>query len=128
MKLHITPSVYFVKSGKALVDTLFQTKGTASGTYKIQKSGVLFMKPTGEPFAFLVANRHNERFFVTCSRQADCRIRYMHSLCDTGQTLLGLSGVTYIQLYETAERVWDSTRHLSSNTSTNCKHETPAPN
>lgn len=107
-KLHITPTVYFVKFASDLTDTLFLPGGTASGTFKLRKNGILFHKPTGEPFAFLVANRHNERFFVSCSKQKDGRIRYMHSTMDCTEARLGISEMGIRAKYETAERVWDS--------------------
>ena len=112
-KLHITPTVYFVKSASDLTDTLFLPGGTASGTYKIRKNGILFHKPTGEPFAFLVANRHDERFFVTCSKQDDGRLRYMHGLCSTDEDYLGLADLSYREERETARRVWDSLKQTA---------------
>jgi hypothetical protein len=112
MKLHITPQVYFVKSGKALVETLFQPTGTASGIFKIRKDGILFMRPNGDPFAFLVANRHGERFFVTCYRfEGDGKMRYMHALTEEGERLLGLFEMSFKESHETASRVWKEANH-----------------
>jgi hypothetical protein len=103
MKLHITPTVFFVPNSKSLVDSLFQGPNTASGTYKIRKNGVLFFKPTGEPFA----NKHGERFFVTAYRfDADGKMRYMHALTDEGERLLGVKGMPMSQEHEIAEKVW----------------------
>lgn len=106
MKLHITPSVYFVKSGKALVETLFQPKGTASGTFKIQKRGVLFMRPDGSPEAYLCANREHEEFFVSCSRRTDGKIWYMFSTMTSTEEFLGIHGMGFLEGRETARRVW----------------------
>lgn len=117
MKLHITPTVYFVKSAKELVDTLFTPPRTASGTYKLRSNGILFFKPTGEPFAFLVANRHNERFFVTCSRQEDGKLRYMHGLSTSDEQYLGIADLSFSQDMALARRVWDeSLPRLNSDT------------
>ena len=114
MKLHITPEVYFVKSGRELIDTLFQPVGTASGLFKIQKRGVLFMRPDGSPEAYLVANREHEEFFVSCSRQPDGRIWYLHSTCSLTEDFLGISGMSWSEQRRTARRVWLESRDLKN--------------
>jgi len=106
-KLHVTPSVYFVQSSKNLIDTLFLPGGTASGTFKQRKRGVLFHKPDGEPFAYLAAHESTP-FFVTCSRQEDGRIRYMFGLADCDALRLGILGMRFSLQRETAREVWEN--------------------
>ena len=98
----------FVSKPAELVDSLFAVGGTANGFYKVRKTGVLFSDMKGEPFAFLVANRFNERFFVSCSRQPDGRIWYGHSTDEISERKLGIAHLSYRQNHEEAARVWAS--------------------
>lgn len=99
-----------VGPGARFVDKkLAVAAGAASefrGTFQKRRTGVLFETKDGKPFAFLVANRHGERFFVTCSRQEDGRIRYMFSLCSLDARVLGFEGESYTQERDVAQRVW----------------------
>ena len=104
----------FAPSASALVNTLFVPsdrlngqKGTADGIYSVRKRGVMFRRPDGEPFAFLVANPGQSRFFVTATRQPDGRTRYSYGLTDESKRLLGLDGMTYSQQADEAARIWD---------------------
>lgn len=97
----------FARTPALLAESLFRAGGTANGTYKVRKNGVLFLKPDGEPFAFLVANR-GERFFVSCSRQEGGRIRYMFSTSSLDELRLGLAGLGYAACNAESARVWDS--------------------
>ena len=107
-------STSFVARESLLVNTLFSQGGTANGLFKLRKRGVLFMKPNGDPFAFLVSNPHQSRFFVTCSRIEDGRIRYMFGLSSECKNLLGLAGYSHMAEAEEAERVWASTSILQA--------------
>ena len=98
----------FAPSASALVDTLFTNGGTANGTYKVKRNGILFSKANGEPFAFLVANRHGERFFVSCSRQEDGKIRYMFGISKREEMLLGIREMGWTALHDEADRVWQT--------------------
>jgi hypothetical protein len=97
----------FARTTALLTASLFHKGGTASGTYKVRKGGVLFLNAKGEPFAFLVANRHGERFFVSCSKQ-EGGIFYMFGLADLDKALLGLSGYGYRAMQDEPSRIWES--------------------
>lgn len=77
-----------------------------SKSYKIRKNGVLFLNSKSEPFSFLVANKHNERFFVSCAKAENGKLFYMFSLSNIDKNLLGLSDMTYTQEHEEAKRIW----------------------
>lgn len=98
----------FARTQSLLAASLFHSGGTSSGCFKVTSKGVLFMLPDGSPFAFLVANRHGERFFVSCSRQSDGRVRYMYSTALRDEARLGLAGMGYAAQGAEAVRVWDS--------------------
>jgi hypothetical protein len=111
MKTNCTISVNGVKfapSSSALVESLFNPEGTASGFYKKKPNGVLFYKPNGEPFLFLVANRSNPRFFVSCSKQGDGRIRYQYSTCSIDEKRLGINSLSYGEKNRLAESIWET--------------------
>lgn len=97
----------FARTPALLTASLFQGGGTANGTYKVRKGGVLFLNAKGEPFAFLVANRHGERFFVSCCTEGN-GIRYGYGLADWDKCLLGLSGLGYMAQGDESRRVWES--------------------
>lgn len=100
----------FAPSASALVNSLFDHSGSADGIYSVRKAGVMFKRPDGSPFAFLVANPGQSQFFVTAFL---CRGRthYMRGgLTDEGQRLLGVSALTYSQQSDEAARVWDMFR------------------
>ena len=81
---------WFAPSLSALASSLFQSGGTASGFFKVRKHGVLFCRGNGNPWFFLVANKHGERFFVSCGRQSDGRTVYMHALTSRDCETLGI--------------------------------------
>ena len=91
---------------------LYFVGGTASGTFKVRANSILFSDGKGEPFAALVANPGQSKFFVTCGRsEADGgRIRYMFGLSDRDAVKLGLGGMRYLAVSEEAERVWDAVK------------------
>ncbi len=106
--LRTGPSIYFVRKASQITDSLFIPGGTASGTFKVKSNGILFHKPDGAPFAFLVANDHGERFFVSCSRSEPDggSIRYMFSTSTKDEEFLGLPDSHYGQ-HEVATAIWD---------------------
>jgi hypothetical protein len=111
MKTNCTISINGVKfapSSSALVESLFNPEGTASGIYKIKRNGVLFCNPNGEPFLFLVANRSNPRFFVSCSKQEDGRIRYFYSISSMDEKKLGIDSLSYGEKNRLAESIWET--------------------
>jgi hypothetical protein len=100
-------STKFARTSALLTASLFHKGGTANGTYKVRKNGILFLNAKGEPFAFLVANRHGERFFVSCCTEGN-GIRYGYGLADWDKALLGLSGYAYRAMQDEPARIWES--------------------
>jgi hypothetical protein len=89
--LTVSDSVFFVSSNKLLVESLFKSPQTASGVFKVRKNGILFFGGDGNPFAFLVANRFGERFFVSCRKnELGKGIRYFFSIMDSDEKRLGM--------------------------------------
>jgi hypothetical protein len=89
-KIAFPSGAWFAPSPAALVSSLFDPGGTASGFFKVRKRGVLFCRGNGEPLVFLVANKRGERFFVSCGRQSDGRIVFMHSMISRDREVLGI--------------------------------------
>lgn len=106
--LRTGPACYFVRKTSQITDSLFNPKGTASGTFKPTAGGILFSNLQGQPFAFLVANRHRERFFVSCSRSEPDggRIRYMLTTMTCDERTLGLPE-SLMARHDLAETLWD---------------------
>jgi len=102
--------VRFVRTASLLVDSLFNAGGTASGLFKVRKHSVLFMRPNGEPFACLVANRGHSPFFVSCSmvpqEGGKSALYYSYGLTDADRAALGLSALSYSAESDEAARVW----------------------
>ena len=114
--LTLSDSAFFVSSAKLLVESLFKSPRTASGIFKVRKNGILFLGGDGNPFAFLVANRFGERFFVSCSKNENPKgIRYLYSLMDSDKLKLGLNGLGYMNELEVASRVWDDASKVEGN-------------
>lgn len=99
--------VWFTSSTGKMVSSLFATTVTASGTYKIRKGGIMFFRGNGEPWFFLVANTHGERFFVSCSKQPDGKTRYSFALSSLEEKALGMPK-TLRECHELAESIFDS--------------------
>ena len=69
---------YYVNNGNDLVDTLFDTKGTANGTYKVYKNRVELTHTSGEVMAVISARdgtvlstKANGRFMFSTSSRTD---------------------------------------------------------
>lgn len=77
-----------------------------SGVYKRTSVGITFYDPAGEPFGFLVTNRHGERFFVTCSEKAG-KIFYMFSTCTITERRLGIEGMGLRVQRDLADKIVD---------------------
>ena len=105
----------YVRSNRELVNSLFTPINgqTASGTFKVLSNGIRFYKANGEPFLFLVANKHSERFFVSCSRQPDGRIRYQYSTSSIDEKTLGLPESS-LACYDLASSIWLSMTNAPS--------------
>jgi hypothetical protein len=100
----------FARTDAALVETLFKPIDgkTASGLFRPRKNGVLFMRPNGEPAAFLAANPGQSKFWVTAFTGEDGRTRYMFSATDDTKAFLGIGGLGYAAESEQAARAWES--------------------
>ena len=97
----------FARNAAALTESLFDPSGTACGFFKVRKHSVLFSLPNGEPFACLVANPGQSRFFVSATKQSPAgRIWYSYGLTDAAALRLGLSHLRYSQQSDEADRVW----------------------
>ena len=96
----------YVSSNRELVNSLFTPINgqTASGTFKVLSNGIRFYKANGEPFLFLVANQHSERFFVSCSLH-NGQIRYQHSISSIDEKTLGLPESSFAR-YNLASSIW----------------------
>jgi hypothetical protein len=116
MKLYTAPNVYFVPTASALTDSLFNAGGTAAGRYRIRKNGVLFMRPDGEPFAFLVKNPGSSPWFVTATKSEPDggRIRYMYGLCDWHAEALGVASLKYGEQHDRAYEVWEQAQEITA--------------
>jgi len=100
--------IRFAPSASALVDSLFQSGGTASGIYSKRKNGVLFKKADGTPFVFLVANPGQSKFFVSCFLQSDNRIRYMFAMTSEHEKFFGFDLLPYSAKSDCAASVWST--------------------
>jgi len=83
----------FAPKASAMVDSLFTKGGTDSGFYKVMANGIRFHRPNGEPWFFFVGNRHDEYFPITCSRDSDGRVFYMHGLSSVTEKALGFDAM-----------------------------------
>lgn len=109
--LRTSGTTYFVRKASQLTASLFNPGGTACGTFKPTSRGILFSNLQGEPFAFLVANRHGERFFVSCSRSTPDggRTRYLYTTMTQDERTLGLPESLMAQ-HDLAETLWETHR------------------
>jgi len=104
--LSFSDSVFFVSSSKLLVESLFKSPQTASGVFKVRKNGILFLGGDGNPFAFLVANRFGERFFVSCRKnELGKGIRFFFSLTVSDEKRLGMPE-RLSERHSIASRLW----------------------
>jgi len=94
----------YAANDKEFTASLFNSGGTAYGFYKKRANGVLLMDMQKNPFAFVVNNRHNEQFFVSCGTH-EGRIFYMHSTTAQAEEILGLDKLGYIGGIELAQHV-----------------------
>jgi len=92
-----------------VVDSLFRGPTTAAGTFKVKKNGILFCDLKDEPHTFLVANKHGEKFFVTCcwSYSAGRRgLRYLYGMSDHSMKMLGIEKLSFTKQNELADSLW----------------------
>lgn len=84
-----------------------------TGYYVHKPNGVLLLDDRNVPFAFIVANKHRECFFVSCSPY-EGRIWYMHSTTDADSKKLGLDQLGYAAERQLAENIFAQVRNLHS--------------
>lgn len=84
--------VYFVHKKSGVIDSLFNTKQTASGHYKKFKNRIIFHDMEGSPFVALIMNTNESPFFVNCSRLANGRTFYQFGLSTINEQILGITG------------------------------------
>jgi hypothetical protein len=80
------------------------------GYYEQRKGGVLLLNEKNEPFVFVVGNRWDEYFFVSCS-QLEARLWYMCTTSDLDAKRLGLDEMRYYDRRALAERLVTQLRH-----------------
>lgn len=102
----------FARTPRLAAETLFRpiSGRTAYGTYRARSNGILFSDLAGEPRLFLVANRHGERFFVSCHRDTDGRTRYMHSTSTADERDFSFPE-SYAETRELARAIWNQVNH-----------------
>ena len=106
----------FVPAKTGIVGTLFDPVSgrTADGTYKKRRNGVQFFDAKDRPWFFLVANKYNERFFVSTG-ESNGKIFYAFGLAEDVKNRIGLS---YSKLSDLANEVWEKVvegRELETN-------------
>lgn len=82
----------YAKNDTEFVDSLFQDGGTCAGYYQRISNGIRLMTIKKEYFAFLVSNKHGERFIVSMGSK-DGKPYYMHGLNEQDAIYLGVSGM-----------------------------------
>ena len=100
----------FARNDSAFTETLFDRDGSACGLFKVRKRGIEFLKPCGELFAFLVANKYGEKFFVS-AHKVNGKKRYMHSTTSEAEKLLNLSELGSCARTEIARETWESAKN-----------------
>ena len=84
----------FARNSAELVSTLFQSGGTACGTYKRNKNGTKLFRANGELFAYIVHNP-KQGYFAVSAGMHEGRAFYMHALCSLDERLLSFDVVPY---------------------------------
>ncbi|HHH9441326.1 TPA: hypothetical protein ACP32N_003265 [Pseudomonas aeruginosa] len=102
----ITPGRKWIPAAKNPAGTNTGGDAAVTGFYAQRAGGILFYGLDGEPFAFLVANKHRERFFVTAHLTTE-GVRYMFSTTTATECMLGIDGMGYREERELAESIVD---------------------
>jgi hypothetical protein len=95
----------YAKNIKEVAGSLFQAGGTANGTYKLRKRGVLLYDLAGELRVFLCANNPRACFFVSAGI-VNGKPFYNYALADREVHWLGL-GSSYLGQRATADNAWE---------------------
>lgn len=84
----------FARNSAELVSTLFQSSGTAYGTYRTSKNGTKLYRANGELFAYIVHNP-KQGYFAVSAGIINGRPFYMHGMTAEAERLLGFDDVPY---------------------------------
>jgi hypothetical protein len=87
--------INFAKNDNEFTSSLFVKGATCRGYYKATKRGIQLLDMQENLFAFIVNNKHSEKFVVSCLRMANGKIRYMHSTTIPCNIWLGLDKLGY---------------------------------
>jgi hypothetical protein len=99
-----TPGRKWIKAAKNPANTDTGGDESISGFYTHSKRGVTFFDLTGSPFAFLVAHRPGERFFVSCGMTSE-GLRYLHSTSSIDDAKLGIEKLGYADSCQLARTI-----------------------
>jgi hypothetical protein len=102
----VTPGRKWIPAAKDPALTSTNGDESVTGFYTQRAGGVLFYGLDGQPFAFLVANKHRERFFVTAHQTAE-GLRYMFTTTECSERRLGIEGMGYRDERQLAESIVD---------------------
>lgn len=87
----------YAKNDTEFVDSLFKSGSTCAGYYQRISNGIRMMTIKKEYFAFLVSNKHNERFIVSMGCR-DGKPYYMYGLNSSDAIALGVDQMTSGQI------------------------------
>jgi hypothetical protein len=104
----VFPSGLYYVPEKEVPGTLFYPGGTAAGTWKQVRGGILFSTLDQGPEFFLVDRPQEGNFFVSCRRYEKGKIFYNFALSSRTEKKLGLYG--YLQKIRLAEEIARETR------------------
>lgn len=113
MKIWTSKTIFFVSKKTEVVDSLFEGPTTAAGTFKVRSNGIVFCDLKDEPHSFLVANRHGERFFVSCSWYYSAgrrRLHYSLGVSQRSMKMLGIEELSFIEQMELAASLWEKVK------------------
>lgn len=102
----VTPGRKWIPAAKDPALTSTNGDESVTGFYTQRAGGVLFYGLDGQPFAFLVANKHRERFFVTAHQTPEGH-RYMFTTTECSERRLGIEGMGYRDEQQLAESIAD---------------------
>lgn len=96
---------YYVRKGD-FIDTLFEHRGTASGTYKATTKGVYLSDLQGNVFCFIPKGK--EASFYNC-RKVDKGYWYQNGLSEDRRELLGLDQMRISEQFDLAKSIISQT-------------------
>lgn len=103
----VTPGKKWIPTAKVVAESTTNGDAEINGYYRRGPGGVSFYELDGKLFAFLVTNKHRERFFVTASDSSD-GVRYMFSTCSITQRKLGIDGLGHIDTKTLEDEIVDA--------------------